>query len=114
MTVNNPDPLLMLTHSLPNTGVVVVQGSPQTGWTMDRWDGLPVPPASLPTQLFVEVRDLITAPQFAAVDIGGALLTGDPATIVNSIRDGVNDVTAATVRFPFAVTQSLVDAVVGT
>jgi broad specificity phosphatase PhoE len=114
MTVNNPDPLLMLTHSLPNTGVVVVQGSPQTGWTMDRWDGIPVPPASLPTQLFVEVRDLITAPQFAAVDIGGALLTGDPATIVNSIRDGVNDVAAATVRFPFAVTQSLVDAVVGT
>jgi PE family/Histidine phosphatase superfamily (branch 1) len=113
MTVNNPDPLLMLTHSLPNTGVVVLQGSPQTGWTMESWDGMPVPKASLPTQLFVDVRDLITAPQFAAVDIGGALLTGDPATIVNSVRDGVQDVATATVRFPFAVTQSLVDAVTG-
>ena len=113
MTVNNPDPVLMLTHSLPNTGVVVVQGSPKTGWTMDSWDGIPVPSASLPTQLFVDVRDLITAPQFAAVDVGGAVLTGDPATIVNSIRDGVNEVAVATVRFPFAVAQSLIDAVVG-
>ncbi len=113
MTVNNPDPLLMLTHSLPNTGVVVVQGSPQTGWTMESWDGVPVPKASLPTQLFVDVRDLITAPQFAVGDITGALFTGDPATIVNSVRDGVNEVVGATVRFPFAVTQTLVDALVG-
>jgi hypothetical protein len=113
MTVNNPDPLLMLTHSLPNTGVVVLQGSPQTGWTMESWDGMPVPKASLPTQLFVDVRDLITAPQFAAGDITGALFTGDPATIVNSVRDGVNEVVGATVRFPFAVTQTLVDALVG-
>ena len=114
MTVNNPDPLLMLTHSLPNTGVVVLQGSPQTGWTMESWDGVPVPKASLPTQLFVDVRDLITAPQFAVGDITGALFTGDPATIVNSVRDGVNEVVDATVRFPFAVTQTLVDAVTGT
>jgi hypothetical protein len=113
MTVNNPDPLLMLTHSLPNTGVVVLQGSPQTGWTMESWDGVPVPKASLPTQLFVDVRDLITAPQFAALDFGGALLTGDPATIVNSVRDGVNGVVDATVGFPFAITQTLVDALVG-
>jgi len=113
MTVNNPDPLLMLTHSLPNTGVVVLQGSPQTGWTMESWDGVPVPKASLPTQLFVDVRNLITAPQFAALDFGGALLTGDPATIVNSVRDGVNEVVDATVGFPFAVAQSLIDAVAG-
>ena len=113
MTVNNPDPLLMLTHSLPNTGVVVLQGSPQTGWTMESWDGVPVPKASLPTQLFVDVRNLLTAPQFAVLDFGGALLTGDPATIVNSVRDGVNEVVDATVGFPFAVAQSLIDAVVG-
>jgi len=113
MTVNNPDPLLMFTHSLPNTGVVVVEGSPQTGWTMESWDGVPVPKASLPTQLFVDVRDLITAPQFAVLDFGGALLTGDPATIVNSVRDGVDEVVGATVRFPFAVTQTLVDALTG-
>jgi broad specificity phosphatase PhoE len=113
MNVNNPDPLLMLTHPLPNTGVVVVQGNPQSGWTMVSWDGTPVPPANLPTQLFVDVRNLITPPQFAAWDIGAALFTGDPATIVNAVRDGANQVATATVRFPFAVNQSLVNAVVG-
>jgi broad specificity phosphatase PhoE len=111
MTVNNPDPLLMLTHPLPNTGVVVVEGSPQSGWTMVSWDGTPVPPANLPTQLFVDVRDVITPPQFAAWDIGASLFTGDPATIVNAIRDGVDQVSTATIRFPFAVTQTLVGAV---
>ena len=113
MNVNNPDPLLLFTHPLPNTGVVVVQGNPQSGWTMVSWDGTPVPPANLPTQLFVDVRNLITPPQFAAWDIGAALFTGDPATIVNAVRDGANEVATATVRFPFAVSQSLVNAVVG-
>ena len=34
-------------------GTVVVQGDPQDGWTMVSWDGMPVPAASLPTELFV-------------------------------------------------------------
>jgi hypothetical protein len=114
MNVNNPDPLLMLTHPLPNTGTVVVQGSPQGGWTMVSWDGVPVPPATLPTKLFVDVRDLITAPQFAAWDSLAALGTGDPATIANTIVDGADQVAAATVRFPFAVTRDLVHAVTHT
>jgi PE family/Histidine phosphatase superfamily (branch 1) len=110
MNVNNPDPLLMLTHPLPNTGVVVVQGDPQDGWTLVSWDGTPVPPASLPTELFVDVRDLIMPPQFAAYNIWQALLTGDPTTVVNSVRDGVHEVGTAMVDFPLAVTQDLVDA----
>jgi broad specificity phosphatase PhoE len=114
MNVNNPDPLLMLTHPLPNTGVVVVQGDPQDGWTLVSWNGIPVPPASLPTELFVDVRDLIVPPQFAAYNIWQALLTGDPMTIVNSIRDGVHEVGTAAVQFRLAVTQDLVDAVGGT
>jgi hypothetical protein len=114
MNINNPDPLLMLTHPLPNTGVVVVQGDPQNGWTLVSWNGMPVPPASLSTELFVDVRDLIMAPQFAAHNVWEALLTGDPTTIVNSIRDGVHEIGTATVQFPLAVTQDLVDAVGGT
>jgi hypothetical protein len=110
MNVNNPDPLLMLTHPLPNTGVVVVQGDPQDGWTLVSWDGTPVPAASLPTELFVDVRDLIVPPQFAAYNIWQALLTGDPTTIVNSVRDGVHEVGTAIVDFPLAVTQDLVEA----
>jgi broad specificity phosphatase PhoE len=110
MSVNNPEPLLMLTHPLPNTGVVVMDGSPAGGWTMESWDGTPVPPASLPTSLFIDVRNLITAPQFASYDILQAFLTGNPVTIVNAIRDGVAQVGTATIDFPFAVAQSLIDA----
>lgn len=110
MMVDNPNPLFLLTHTLPNTGVVVVQGSPATGWTMVSYDGVPVGPANLPTQLFVDVRNFITAPQYAGYDLGAALLTGNPATIVNAVRDGVREVTTATVHFPFAIAETLLGA----
>jgi broad specificity phosphatase PhoE len=42
MNVNNPDPSLMATSPLPNTGWVVVSGNPQRGWTLEEWNGLPV------------------------------------------------------------------------
>jgi PE family/Histidine phosphatase superfamily (branch 1) len=114
MNVNNPDPLLMFTHPLPNTGVVVVQGSPQGGWTMVSWDGVPVGPATLPTKLFVDVRNLITAPQFAVWNSLSALGTGNPTTIVNTVGNGVDQVAAATVQFPLAVSRDLVHAVTHT
>jgi PE family/Histidine phosphatase superfamily (branch 1) len=114
MNVNNPNPLLMLTHPLPNTGVVVVQGSPQGGWSLVSWDGVPVGPATLPTKLFVDVRDLITAPQFAAWNSWASLGTGDPATIVGAVQNGVDEVAAATVHFPVAVTRDLIHAVTNT
>jgi hypothetical protein len=110
MTVDNPHPLFMFTHSLPNTGVVVVEGSPGGGWTMESWDGIPVGPANLPISLFVDVRDLITAPQFATYDILAAALTGNPVTIVNALRYGIAEVGRATIEFPFAVAQSFIDA----
>src|ERR1700756_389196 len=114
MNVNNPDPLLMLTHPLSNGGVVVVQGDPQDGWTLVSWDGTPVPPATLPTKLFVDVRNVITAPQFAGWDIWEALHTGDPTTIGTAMGDGAEQVGAATVDFPLTVTRDLVHAVRGT
>jgi hypothetical protein len=114
MNVNNPDPLLMLTHPLSNGGVVVVQGDPHDGWTLVSWDGVPVPPATLPTKLFVDVRNLITAPQFAGWDVWEALHTGDPTAVGTAIVDGVDQVGTATVHFPLAVTRDLVDAVRGT
>ncbi|OBK45773.1 PE domain-containing protein [Mycobacterium sp. 1081908.1] len=114
MNVNNPNPLLMLTHPLPNTGVVVVQGSPQGGWTMTSWDGIPVGPPTLPTKLFVDMRDLITAPQFAAWNSLASFGTGDPATIVNAVQNGVDEVAAAAVHFPVAVTRDLIHAVTNT
>ncbi|MCV7199848.1 PE domain-containing protein [Mycobacterium angelicum] len=111
MNVNNPDPLLILTHTLPNTGEVVVQGSPSGGWTLVSWDGVPVPPASLPTELFVDVRNLITAPQTASWNIFYSLFSGDPTTIVTAVRDGIEEVGTATINFPIAVIRDLIDAV---
>ena len=110
MTVDNPDPLLMFTHSLPNTGVVVIQGSPVRGWTMLSWDGVPVGPPSLPTQLLVDVRNVITPPQYAAWNIGASLFTGDPVTVENAVREGVYGVGSATFSFPSNVVGSFADA----
>jgi Histidine phosphatase superfamily (branch 1) len=110
MTVDNPNPLLMFTHSLPNTGVVVIQGSPVRGWTMVSWDGVPVGPPSLPTQLLVDVRNVITPPQYAAWNIGASLFTGDPVTVENAVREGVYGVGSATFSFPSNVIGSLANS----
>lgn len=110
MNVDNPHPLLLLTHPVPNTGAVVVQGNPESGWTLVSWDGIPVGPASLPTALFVDVRELITAPQYAAYDIWESLFTGDPAAVINAVRDGADEVGAAVVQFPHAVADDVIDA----
>lgn len=110
MNVDNPHPLLLLTHPVPNTGAVVVQGNPERGWTLVSWDGIPVGPASLPTALFVDVRELITAPQYAAYDIWESLFTGDPAAVINAVRDGADEVGAAVVQFPHAVADDVIDA----
>lgn len=40
MNVDNPQPDLLRTHPLPNTGRVVVTGSPAQGWTLVDWDGV--------------------------------------------------------------------------
>jgi hypothetical protein len=119
MNVKNPDfsvvlqQLLTTGQLLPNGGQVVVEGSPGD-WTLLSYAGTPVPQnPGLPTELFVDVRDLITAPQFAAYNIWEALGTGDPTTIANAIQSGVGEVGAATVHFPLAVTQDLVGALGG-
>jgi broad specificity phosphatase PhoE len=42
MNVHNPPLELVQTHPLPNTGVVVVRGNPQDGWTLLDWNGTKV------------------------------------------------------------------------
>ena len=81
------------------------------GWTLISWDGTPVPEASLTTELFVDFRDLITAPQMASYDIWQALLTLDPSTISQAIDTGFDNVGAAITQFPVAVIDDITDAV---
>jgi len=100
MNVDNPDLGLILSHPLDNTSVVVITGDPEDGWTLKNWDGIEVAAQpSLPTKLFVDVRDAVTAPQTAAYRIGQALATGDITKIAKAIRDGVVDVTTKVVGF---------------
>lgn len=84
MNVANPDLLLAVTHPLGNTAVVVMNGSPEDGWTLQSWDGIAVDPnPNLLTSLFVAVRSLVVAPQTAIYDLHESLRSGgrdaDPA-----------------------------------
>jgi broad specificity phosphatase PhoE len=64
MNVDNPDPLLILTHPLDNTDMVVVNGTPDDGWTLTDWDGVHVDPnPSLVGRLVVAVRDVLVGLQ---------------------------------------------------
>jgi broad specificity phosphatase PhoE len=116
MNVDNPDFSLVLQEFLntgellPYTGQVVVDGSPGD-WTLVSWDGTPVPQdPGLPTELFVDSRDLITAPQFAGYDVYEALLTGNSATIDGAIQTGLSQVDTALAQFPVAVLDDIVSA----
>lgn len=125
MNVKNPDLAVLLStliHSLatptpgflPNVGVVQIEGSPENGWTLVSWNGDPVPQnPGLPTELFIDFRNLITAPQIAAWNTFEAVLGGDPTTIVNALEAGVREVGAAIVQFPVSVITDIVGALSG-
>lgn len=100
MNVDNPDLGLILSHPLDNTSVVVITGNPEDGWTLENWDGVEVAAEpSLPTKLFVDVRNVVTAPQTALYRIGQAFAAGDIAGLANAIRNGVVDVATKVVGF---------------
>jgi broad specificity phosphatase PhoE len=119
MNVNNPDYALVLKdlfttgELLPYTGQVVVDGSPGD-WTLVSWDGTPVAAdPGLPTDLFVDFRNLIEAPQLAGYDVYEALLTGNVATIDSAIQAGVSQIDSALAQFPVAVFDDFVTALGG-
>lgn len=92
MNVDNPDITLLLDHQLDNTDSVVVEKNEDGGWTLVSWGGEDVGPANLPTQLFVNTRDLIVAPQTALYDF-----SQEPG--VETGVKGVEDAAKATVKF---------------
>jgi hypothetical protein len=116
MNVNNPDFSVLLQEVeqtggfLPNAGQVVVEGSPGD-WTLVSYNGVDVPQdPGLGTELFVDFRNLIEAPQFAGYDIYEALLTGNSATIDAALQTGLNQVDTALSQFPVEVFDQLVTA----
>jgi hypothetical protein len=120
MNVNNPDFSVLLQEVektggfLPNTGQVVVEGSPGD-WTLVSYDGTNVPAdPGLGTELFVDFRNLIEAPQFAGYDIYEALLSGNSATIDAALQTGLSQVDTALSQFPVEVFDDIVAALGGT
>lgn len=112
MNVDNPDLGLLLSHQLPNTGVVVLEGNPEDGWTLVSWDGVAVDPdPSFLTKTFVNVRELITTPQTAVYNVKRAFATGDLAAITDSFAQAVIDVVLAPVRFVGAVATDVLELV---
>jgi len=114
MNADNPDLGLLLSHQLGNTAVVVVEGNPEDGWKLVSWDGVEVAAEpSLATKLFVDVRNVVTAPQTAVYRIGQAFATGDISKIVNAIRDGVVDVATKVIGFVPKVVGDVVGSLQG-
>jgi hypothetical protein len=120
MNVNNPDFSVLLQEIettegfLPNTGQVVIEGSPGD-WTLVSYDGTAVPQdPGLGTELFVDFRNLIEAPQFAGYDIYEALLSGSSTSIDSAIQAGVSQVDTALAQFPVAVFDDIIGAFGGT
>ncbi|AQT81498.1 hypothetical protein B1R94_22945 [Mycolicibacterium litorale] len=114
MNVDNPDLGLLLTHPLGNTAVVVVTGTPEAGWTLQSWDGIAVSPnPSLGTQLFVNARDLVVAPQTALYNVVQAIKTGDLTKVVAAVREGVVSVARAGVTFVKNTVTDVAQAIVG-
>ena len=106
MNVDNPDPTLLLTHQLDNTEAVVVEKNDDGSWTLKSWGGEEVGPADLPTQLFVNTRDLIVAPQTALYNFGRDISVGSGVK-------SVEDVAKATVKFGTDTVTDLGNAVKG-
>jgi broad specificity phosphatase PhoE len=117
MNVKNPDFSVVLqelidAHTpLSNTGQVVLEGNPTDGWTLVSYDGTEVPQTpDLLTGLFVDYRDLITAPQMALYHISEAIQGGDQADITAALQTGFENVVNAITQFPQAVIDTFTDS----
>ena len=62
------------------------------------------------TELFVDVRNLLDAPQFAGYDIYEALLTGNSTMIDTALQTGLSQVDTAFSQFPVEVFDQIVAA----
>lgn len=107
MNVDNPS-LTLLANTLDNTDTVVVKQNDDGSWHLVSWNGEEVGDADYPTQMFVNVRDLIVAPQKAAYDMRLPVLSLDAEGIVTTGAQGVQNVANAGVKF---VKDSITDTV---
>lgn len=113
MNVDNPNLLLIVQHPLNNTDEVVVEKNADGSWTLKSWAGEEVGAANYPTQMFVNFRDLIVAPQKAVYNMRIPVLSLDAQGIVTTGAQGVQDVAEAGVKFVKDSVTDTVNAITG-
>lgn len=114
MNVDNPDIGLLLSHPLGNTEEVVLTGNEEDGWMMQTYAGIPVNQnPGLLTQLFVNARDLVVAPQTAVYNVVQAIGTFNLQNIAVAVVDGVISVVRAGIDFVVNSVTDIVNAIIG-
>ena len=116
MNVSNP----VIKAPLENTGIVVVTGNPEDGWTLQSWEGEAVSPTpDLLTKLFVDFRELIVTPQRSIYNIVQSLPYGSwytdgtsLATVAAAVWEGVVAIVTAPITFVTSVVRDIVEAIV--
>ncbi|OMB94580.1 hypothetical protein A5733_13840 [Mycobacterium sp. NS-7484] len=112
MNVDNPS-LTLLANTLDNTDTVVVTQNDDGSWHLVSWNGQEVGEADYATKMFVNVRDLIVAPQKAIYDMRLPVLSFDPESIADAGAKGIQDVGKATVKFVSDSINDTVEAIAG-
>ena len=115
MNVSNP----VITGPLENTGIVVVNGNPEDGWTLQSWNGEEVSPTpNLLTKLFLDFRELIVTPQRSIYNIVQSLpydswfADGTSlATVAAAVWDGVVAIVTAPITFVTSVVRDIGQAI---
>lgn len=121
MNVHNPDLAILLPMAVDATftgdmlspaGQVVIEGNPTDGWSMLSFNGVDIPQdPGLLTDLFVAVRNVLTAPQMAAWDVFLAAFTGEAATIGNALQTGAQSIGSAIIDLPVLAVTDTINAV---
>ncbi len=112
MNVDNPDLFLLFTHPLNNTSVVVINGNPDDGWKLVSWDGVSVAAEpSLLMKLFVDVRDLIVAPQEAVYTVSHAFDSGNLFEAADALIKAAVKLGLSPIDFVVSVAKHLIDEI---
>ena len=112
MNVDNPDLFLLFSHQLNNTSVVVINGNPEDGWKLVSWDGIEVAAEpSLLMKLFVDVRDLIVAPQEAIYTVNHAFDSGNLFEAADALIKAAIKLGLSPIDFVVSVAKNLIDEI---
>jgi broad specificity phosphatase PhoE/regulator of protease activity HflC (stomatin/prohibitin superfamily) len=105
--------MLFTQHPLGNTGVVVVEGNPEDGWSLVEWNGVKIagmqkgPIENVLTQVRTLSRQLNSVVQ----DVASAFQTGNVGKILTAINHGAADALFSTAKFVRAINAQVIGGV---